>query len=161
MPPDPEQTYVLALGSNRGSTRGRTPAAMLCAALAELERAQISILAIAPIVATAPIGPAQRRFANTAVVARCSLLPPQLIILLKSIERHLGRRPAQRWGNRCIDIDIILWSGGLWQDRALSIPHPAWRGRRFVVDPVAQIVPDWRDPVTGHSARQIKARFGR
>jgi 2-amino-4-hydroxy-6-hydroxymethyldihydropteridine diphosphokinase len=159
--PGTEQIYVLALGSNRGGRHGREPRAMVAAALAELGRAGLELVAISPLIDTAPIGPAQRRFANAAVVVRAEHTPPELLTLIKSIERAMGRRAGQRWGNRPIDIDIILWSGGIWQDRTLSIPHPAWRQRRFVAGPVAMLVPEWRDPVSGQTVRQIFARLKR
>jgi 2-amino-4-hydroxy-6-hydroxymethyldihydropteridine diphosphokinase len=153
--------YVLALGSNRGARHGRTPKAMLAAAMAALKDIGLEVLAQSPVFDTLPLGPARRRFANAAAVVRSSSAPPELLKQVKALERALGRRPVQRWGNRAIDIDIILWSGGLWHDRTLSIPHPAWRTRRFVVDPLVSIVPDWRDPVTGLSVRQTSLRLRR
>ena len=77
---------------------------------------------------------------------------------LKAIERSFGRRPGRRWGARVIDLDIILWSGGVYAGAALTIPHPAFRARRFVLDPLATLVPRWRDPVTGLTVRQLAAR---
>ncbi|MBA3837305.1 MAG: 2-amino-4-hydroxy-6-hydroxymethyldihydropteridine diphosphokinase, partial [Zymomonas sp.] len=83
--------------------------------------------------------------------------PDALLARLKAIERGLGRRRGQRWGARVIDIDIILWSGGAWASPDLTIPHPAFRLRGFVLRPLAQIAPRWRDPVSGRTIRQLVA----
>ena len=87
--------------------------------------------------------------------------PPDLLDRLKAIEADFGRRPGQRWRERVIDLDIILWSEGVWADDLLTIPHPAFRQRRFVLDPLAQIAPDWRDPLTDLTVRQLAARLTR
>jgi 2-amino-4-hydroxy-6-hydroxymethyldihydropteridine diphosphokinase len=60
-----------------------------------------------------------------------------------------------------LDLDIILWSDGIWADRTLVIPHTAYRKRDFVIGPVSQIAPLWRDPLTGFSLLQQKARLDR
>ena len=60
-----------------------------------------------------------------------------------------------------IDLDIILWSGGSWGEPALTVPHRLFRGREFVLAPLARVAADWRDPVTGLSVRQLAARLRR
>jgi 2-amino-4-hydroxy-6-hydroxymethyldihydropteridine diphosphokinase len=89
------------------------------------------------------------------------LAPPALLNELKVIERELGRKPGQRWSARVLDLDILLWSGGIWASPGLSIPHPAFATRHFVIGPLSQIIPRWRDPVTGLTMRQLKARLDR
>ena len=149
-------SYALALGSNRRGRHG-SPAAELRAAigaLAPLGR----VRAVAPVFDTAPLGPSSRRFANSAVLLDTTLDPPALLAALKAIERDFGRRRGRRWGARVIDLDIILWSGGRVRRPDLVIPHPAFRARRFVLDPLAQIAPLWRDPQSGRTIRQLAAR---
>ena len=85
--------------------------------------------------------------------------PDTLLKKLKKIERAVGRRPGRRWGDRPLDLDIIAWSGGIWGSSALTIPHPEFRKRRFVLAPLCEIAPDWRDPVTHLTARQLLARL--
>lgn len=81
---------------------------------------------------------------------------------LQRIERDFGRtRTGERWGARTLDLDIILWSGGPWADARLTVPHRLWRQRSFVVDCLSEIAPLWRDPTSGLSVRQIKARLDR
>ena len=60
-----------------------------------------------------------------------------------------------------LDLDIILWSDGAWEGRGLVVPHPAFRQRLFVVEPLAELVPDWRDPVSGATVRQLLSMLRR
>jgi 2-amino-4-hydroxy-6-hydroxymethyldihydropteridine diphosphokinase len=60
-----------------------------------------------------------------------------------------------------LDLDILLWSGGKWHDRTLTIPHSQLRVRRFVLDPLVTIAPAWRDPLTHRTVRQLHARLTR
>lgn len=153
-------TYLIALGSNRrhhayGDPRGVVRAAMEeCAAFG-------TVLARSPVIATAAMGAAQRRFANAALVLASELAPPALLAALKRTEREFGRRRGQRWGDRVLDLDIILWSGGAWRSAGLTIPHPAFAQRRFVLDPACAIAPDWRDPLSGLTLAHAQARLTR
>ncbi|MEO5939151.1 MAG: 2-amino-4-hydroxy-6-hydroxymethyldihydropteridine diphosphokinase [Sphingomonas sp.] len=149
-------SYVIALGSNRRGRHGG-PADEVRAALAAIG----GLVAVSPMIATAPVGPSSRRFANAAALIDSDESPPDLLAHLKAIESDFGRRPGQRWGERVIDLDIVLWSGGVWADDRLTIPHPAFRIRAFVLGPLVQIVPDWRDPLTGLTVRQLAARLTR
>lgn len=105
------------------------------------------------------VGPGTRRFANAVALIESDLTPPELLAELKFIERAYGRRPGRRWGDRPLDLDIIAWSGGIWASPALTIPHPEFRARRFVIAPLCEIAPDWRDPITHLTARQLLARL--
>ena len=149
----PPATYAIAIGSNRPGRHGR-PEAEARAGIAALG----DVLAASRIVATPPLGPSSRRYANAVAILRSAESPLALLARLKKIERSFGRRPGRRWGARVIDLDIILWSGGVHVDAALTIPHPAFRSRRFVLDPLGTLVPRWRDPVTGLTIRQLAAR---
>ncbi|WP_174296826.1 2-amino-4-hydroxy-6-hydroxymethyldihydropteridine diphosphokinase [Sphingomonas bacterium] len=111
-----------------------------------------------PIVASAPLGPSIRRFANAVALIESDVAPPELLARLKAMERAFGRRRGRRWGARVIDLDIVLWSGGRWRSPGLAIPHPAFRDRDFVLAPLAMLVPGWRDPRTGRTMRQLAAR---
>ncbi len=112
-----------------------------------------TVTARSPVIASAPMGVAQRRFANAALVLASELDPPALLAACKRTEREFGRRPGQRWGDRVLDCDIILWSGGVWSSKTLAIPHPAFALRRFVLDPACSIAPDWRTAAIGGRAR--------
>jgi 2-amino-4-hydroxy-6-hydroxymethyldihydropteridine diphosphokinase len=149
----PVTSYAIALGSNRRSKHG-SPAGTLRAAAAAIPVERLS-----SIHATPALGPAGRSFANAAAIVSSRLSPPELLDRLKEIERDFGRRPGRRWGPRVIDLDIILWSEGAWEEPGLILPHPGMRTRRFVLDPLVQIAPDWRDPITGATIRQLVFRL--
>jgi 2-amino-4-hydroxy-6-hydroxymethyldihydropteridine diphosphokinase len=148
-------SYAIALGSNRRSRFG-APAATLRAAAAAIGAKRLS-----RIRATPALGPAGRNFANAIALVDSPLDPPALLAQLKSIERKFGRRPGRRWGPRVLDLDIILWSGGAWAGDGLVVPHPGFRDRMFVLEPLVALAPQWRDPVTGASIRQLRRRLGR
>lgn len=132
---------------------------MLRAALAELDRKGLKLKAVSPIVATEPLGPSLRRFANAAALVKTKRDPDDLLDRLKRIERKFGRRRGRRWGARVLDLDIVLWSGGAWSGPGLTVPHPEFRKRRFVLAPAVKIAPRWRDPLTGLSLRHLLARL--
>ena len=118
--------------------------------------------ASAPVIEIDPIGPSIRRYANSAAVIETDIEPEALLALLKRIEHDFGRRAGgQRWRARVIDLDIVLWSGGPYASPALTIPHKLFRERRFVLDPALAVAPDWRDPITGLTLRQLHARLTR
>ena len=132
---------------------------MLAAALGRLEGEGVRILAAAPVLLTDPVGPSLRRYANSAAVVETSLEPPEMLGLLKRIEREFGRRAGgQRWTSRVLDLDLVLWSGGCFAAPDLVIPHPLFRERAFVLVPAAAIAPRWRDPVSRLTLRQLRAR---
>jgi 2-amino-4-hydroxy-6-hydroxymethyldihydropteridine diphosphokinase len=152
----PRTSYAIAIGSNRYGRYG-APAAQVRDSrifLGEVGR----VIAASPVITSAPLGPSRRRFVNAAILLETLLDPPALLLALKAIERDFGRRGGVRWGARVIDLDIVLWSGGPWWDARLTVPHPRFRERRFVLDPLLAIVPDWRDPLTGLTVRQLAAR---
>lgn len=151
-------SYLIALGSNRRHHLYGDPGKVVRAAMEECA-ALGTVTARSPIMPTAPIGAAQRRFANAACVLDSKYDPPALLTALKRLEREFGRRSGQRWGDRVIDCDIVLWSGGVFASRALSIPHPEFRKRAFVLGPAGTIAPDWRDPITGLSVAHLNARL--
>lgn len=151
-------TYLIALGSNRRHHLYGRPRDVVRAAMEELA-ALGTVSARSPIMATPPIGAAQRRFANAAVVLESEYDPPALLAGLKSIECEFGRRGGRRWGDRVLDLDIVLWSGGKWNDTALSIPHREFHKRGFVLAPASAIAPRWRDPISGLSLIHLNARL--
>lgn len=156
------QRYLIALGSNQRHHRYGRPPQVLRAAMAALAGAGLTVEAAAPIMASAPLGPSRRRYANGAALLATDLLPLKLLDVLKAIEHQFGRRSGgQRWSARVLDLDIVLWSGGPWSSPGLTLPHTAFRERDFVLVPAVALAPDWRDPVTNLSLRHLKARLTR
>src|SRR5690606_26106218 len=155
-----KHAYLIALGSNRRHHRLGCPRDVLAAALERLRQEGVEPGAVAPVLVTEPVGPSLRRYANSATVVRTSLDPPALLDLAKRLEREFGRRNGgQRWTARVLDLDLILWSGGAYAEPGLTIPHPLFRERAFVLGPAVRIAPDWRDPITGLTIRQLHARL--
>ena len=157
-----EHRYLIALGSNQRHPRHGEPEQVLSAAFADLDREGLALDATSPIRGSAPIGPSRRRYANAAAIIRTRLDPPGLLAHLKAIERRFGRRPGgQRWRARVLDLDIILWSGGTFTARTLTVPHAAFRQRDFVLAPARAIAGTWRDPKTGLTIRHLAHRLRR
>jgi 2-amino-4-hydroxy-6-hydroxymethyldihydropteridine diphosphokinase len=153
--------YLIALGSNVRHHRHGDPRRVLQAALQALDGPDTILTAAAPIHTSAPLGPSKRRYANSAALIDSGLAPPALLDLLKRIERIFGRRGGQRWSARVLDLDIVLWNGGCWRSPKLTLPHPAFRQRAFVLTPALHLAPQWRDPVTGLTLRHLHARLTR
>jgi 2-amino-4-hydroxy-6-hydroxymethyldihydropteridine diphosphokinase len=150
--------YLIALGSNQRHPLAGRPSQVIEQAIAALEMPDIDIFAVSPIVTSTPLGPSQRRYANAAAILSSPLAPPALLQQLRAVEAHFGReRRGQKWRARVLDLDIILWSGGIWvsDGPALGIPHAQFRNRRFVLGPAQAIAPDWRDPISNRSIRQL------
>jgi 2-amino-4-hydroxy-6-hydroxymethyldihydropteridine diphosphokinase len=154
--------YLIALGSNVRHVRFGSPRRVLAAALKRLQAEGVEVLAVAPVVETDPVGPSIRRYANSAAVIETALEPEAVLALFKRIEREFGRRArGQRWRARVLDLDIVLWSGGAFASDGLTIPHPLFRQRAFVLDPAVGVAPSWRDPLTGATVRHLHARLTR
>jgi len=127
-----------------------------------MPRHGLAVEAASPIVDSAPLGPSRRRYANAAVLAASDLPPEACLDRLHEIERAFGRtRTGERWRARVLDLDLILWSGGAWSSERLTIPHPEFRRRDFVLAPAAAIAPAWRDPLFGQTVAQLLARLTR
>jgi len=163
--------YLVALGSNRRHHHHGAPAGVLAAASTALAEAGLEVVRAAPPIDSTPVGPAKRRYANGVVLLRTRLLPDALLVVLKTIEAGFGRRRGRRWGSRVLDLDIVLWSGGVWRSGGppsgregapwLVVPHEAFRARSFVLAPALALVPHWRDPLSGFSLRQLHSRLTR
>ena len=156
------QLYAIAIGSNRPHGRFGRPAGVVEAAIARLDQ-EFSLFDASPIVLNAAHGGAGRDFANTVALVESSLEPPEMLLQLKRLEREFGRRPGRRWGPRVLDLDLVLWSGGKFRSRRLTVPHPELARRSFVLQPLSAIAPGWRiGPVTvRHLAERLARRDAR
>lgn len=152
------QRYLIALGSNVRHPQFGRPRAVLAAAKQALESLG-QIRASSAIIDSAPVGPSLRQYANAALVLETEAQPDELLAMLKRIEGSFGNRRGQRWSSRVLDLDIVLWNGGIWACPALKIPHSEFRQRHFVLGPAAIIAPAWRDPLTSLSLQHLNARL--
>jgi 2-amino-4-hydroxy-6-hydroxymethyldihydropteridine diphosphokinase len=135
---------------------------VLRAAFAQLDRKGLKLKAASRVMTSAPLGPSRRRYANAAALVKTRLAPDAMLAQRLHIEGRFGRRPGgQRWSTRVLDLDIVLWSGGPWVSDGLVVPHVAFRDRPFALAPAAAVAPDWRDPLSGLTLRQLDARLTR
>jgi len=154
--------YLIALGSNQRHPRLGSPRAVLHNAARLIAEDGAKVLALSRVIETRPIGPSLRRYANAVLLARSKRPPKAMLKHLLAIEAACGRRRmGQRWRSRVLDLDIVLWDGGIVAKPRLALPHPRFRERDFVLGPAAQIAPNWRDPVTNLSLAQLHARLTR
>ncbi|MEM6476561.1 MAG: 2-amino-4-hydroxy-6-hydroxymethyldihydropteridine diphosphokinase [Pseudomonadota bacterium] len=159
------ETYLIALGSNMRVPGLGGPRVVIEAAFEALDERGLDVLATSPIIDSAPIGPSLRRYANAVAVVETSLSPPTLLARLHQLEHAFGRgrnqRRGARWRARVLDLDIVLWSGGVWAAPDLAIPHVEFRNRDFVLEPACKIAAPWRDPLTGLSVAHLAARLAK
>jgi 2-amino-4-hydroxy-6-hydroxymethyldihydropteridine diphosphokinase len=146
---------AVALGSNLGDR-----VAHLDHAVARLQGV-LRRLKISRYYETAPVGVVgpQPLYLNAAAVGETLLPPRALLDLLLGIERERGRErlPAPH-ASRTLDLDLILFAGLIIDEPDLVVPHPRFRERRFVLEPLAEIAPELVDPSTGETVAQLLAR---
>ena len=105
--------------------------------------ASLGTVRSAPLYRTAPLGPTQPAFYNTAVsLAAPDVQPRELIEIVLEIERMLGRDRSveTRWGPRTLDLDVLVWDDRAFRIEALEVPHPRLTERRFALAPVADLL---------------------
>jgi len=147
------KTVYLSLGSNLGD-RERN----LRDAIARLDAEGVRALRVSSLWETEPLeAPDQPWFLNLVVEAQTDLFPKLLLSRLRKIETRLGRKRLRPKGPRTIDIDILLYGGAIVEGPELTIPHPRLAGRRFVLEPLAELAPDLRHPVTRRTVREMLA----
>ncbi|MGA9521889.1 MAG: 2-amino-4-hydroxy-6-hydroxymethyldihydropteridine diphosphokinase [Myxococcaceae bacterium] len=138
-------SVYIGLGSNLGDRE-----ANLFAAVDALRRVDMfAVSRCSSLYESAPVGPTQPRFLNAVVELSCCCEPLRLLSLLKQIERDLGRQRRKRWGPREIDLDILLWDDQVIAEPTLQIPHLELHKRRFALEPLCELAPDLRHPITG------------
>jgi 2-amino-4-hydroxy-6-hydroxymethyldihydropteridine diphosphokinase len=97
----------------------------------------------------------QPLFLNAAVVGETALTARQFLEELLGIEAARGRQRPYPMASRTLDLDLILFGDAVIEEAGLVVPHPRFRGRRFVLEPLAEIAPDLADPVTGRSIADL------
>ena len=97
----------------------------------------------------------QRDFLNVAIGIETTFEPQELLAALQKIEQQLGRERVEKWGERTIDIDVIFYNGRIVDEANLVIPHPLMAERRFVLEPLNEIVPDIIHPILKKPVKQL------
>jgi len=147
------KTVYLSLGSNVGDRENN-----LREALERLEAERIHVLRRSSLYQTEPQNLRdQPWFLNAVVEAETELFPRQLLGCTQNIEREMGRRRGTPKGPRNIDIDILFYGRAVIDTLDLQTPHPRIAQRRFVLEPLAEIAPELRHPVSGKTARDMLA----
>ena len=168
---------AIGAGGNITSSEG-SPESTLVAALSSLCRESARICAVSRFYRTEAWPPGSGPgFVNAAALLRTSLAPRALLDLLHEVAARFGRRRDLRWGPRTLDLDLLFFGDRVLPDaetqawwRALPaerqqeeapdrliLPHPRLQDRPFVLIPLVEIAPGWRDPVTGRSVAEMAA----
>ena len=145
---------AIALGSNVGDREGHLRYAV--DRLASL----IANLRVSPFVETEPqdVSP-QPLFLNGAVVGESRVAPRALLNALLTIEGERGRERPHVGAPRTLDLDLVLFGNQIVEEPGLKVPHPRFRQRRFVLEPLAAIAPEMADPVTGLTIAELLGRL--
>lgn len=136
---------VIAVGTNIGQK-----AENLRQAISFLSEIKVTILAKSAIYETEPIGSATEPFLNGAILLKTKFSPLHLLEHLKFFEKKAGRdMTAPRWSNRVLDYDIITYNQGVTELNSVTIPHSEYSKRLFVLHPLYNVLPNWKDPISG------------
>jgi 2-amino-4-hydroxy-6-hydroxymethyldihydropteridine diphosphokinase len=142
---------AIALGSNLGDSWQ-----ILNDALDALHNLpDLTVTACSSLYKTAPVGPPQPDYLNCCALVSTDLSATDLLQTLLHIEQDFGRVRRERWGPRHLDLDLILYGQETIATPSLQVPHPRFRDRAFVLVPLAEIAPDWQDPITQQSIQAL------
>jgi len=144
----------IALGSNIGDRLGFLQKAMDALGSAP----GFKVRRVSSVYETEPVGKKdQPQFLNAAVELDSPMSPEDALVNLKQIERAVGRTPSERWGPREIDLDLIYVQDLVVNGPGLVLPHPEVASRRFVLTPLAEIAPEFVDPLRKRSLSELLA----
>jgi len=143
---------AVALGSNIGDRRGHLDYAV--------SRLGVFLhdIRVSTYYETAPVDVVgeQWDFLNAAAVGDTESSAREVLDALLAIEASRGWPRQQKKEPRTLDLDIILFGNQMIEEPGLIVPHPRFRDRRFVLDPLAEIAADWRDPTTGKTVAELR-----
>ena len=141
---------ALSLGSNIGDSK-----ATITDSFMELSKV-ISDMKVSSFYKTEPVSMKyQPNFINVVLTGRTCLSPVSLLRYVNMVERRFGRVREIKFGPRTLDIDIILFGDKIINMDYLKVPHPEFRKRLFVLVPLAEIAPHFRDPEDGREVHEI------
>ena len=144
---------VLGIGGNKGDR-----AAFLQKAMEALSQ-QASLIGYSQIYETEVWGGVATagNFLNQVLLLHTQMDAMELLEVIQGIEEQLGRTREQHWGDRTIDIDILYFGDQVWESPSLIIPHPYLAQRSFVLQPLAEILPNKIHPILGKTTLELLA----
>lgn len=146
-------TVYVALGSNL-----ENPLVQLKQAIETLRKSAKN-LQVSPFYGSKPLGPQdQPDYVNAVVKFETELAPLELLDWLQSIENAQGRVRLRRWGERTLDLDILLYGDEIIQNERLTVPHYDMKNREFVIVPLYDLNPKLCLP-TGESVAELYTQF--
>lgn len=100
-------------------------------------------------------GKSNGNYLNQVIVFNTSFFPEEILDLILEIELKMGRKREGKWGDRTMDIDILYFGNEKFQSERLTIPHPFLQERRFVLEPLAEILPDFVHPILNKANQEL------
>jgi 2-amino-4-hydroxy-6-hydroxymethyldihydropteridine diphosphokinase len=142
---------VLGLGSNMGDSRKAFSECLQTLA------AEGRVITVSRLWRTRAVGPPQPDYLNAAALVAWPAEPRALLARCFELEAAAGRdRSAEaRWGPRVLDIDLLLAELVVCRGPILALPHPRLHERRFALEPAAEVAPDWKHPLLGHTIAKL------
>lgn len=148
-----EEEVFLGLGSNLGDRMSYL--AMGLRLLGEVLR----IVDVSPVVASEAEGvpPAENHpdFLNAVIRGRTRLAPVELLEACHGMEERAGRVRGRSGAPRTLDIDLLFYGQRVMKTNVLEVPHPRWKERGFVLRPLLELAPEWRDPESGRTVEDL------
>ncbi len=144
---------VLGIGGNKGDRAGFLQKTM------EALSQQATLIGYSQIYETEVWGGVATagNFLNQVLLLHTQMDPMELLEVIQGIEEQLGRTREQHWGDRTIDIDILYFGDQVWDSPSLTIPHPYLAQRSFVLQPLAEILPNKIHPILGKTTLELLA----
>ena len=144
-------SIFIALGSNLGDKENN-----MKEALQRLTQKGVTVCKVSDFMATRPYGVTdQPDFLNAVAEIKTDYSPTELLRILLQVEQEMGRKRIRHWGERNIDLDLLLYDDRIIDLPELQVPHPDMQNRDFVLRPLVQIAPDTVHPVLGKTIRQL------
>ena len=144
-------SIFIALGSNLGDKENN-----MKEALQRLVQKGVKVCKVSDFMATRPYGVTdQPDFLNAVAEVKTDNSPTELLRVLLQVEQEMGRRRIRHWGERNIDLDLLLYNSQIIDLPDLKVPHPDMQNRDFVLRPLAQIAPDAVHPVLRKTAERL------
>lgn len=152
-----QEIVFIGFGGNQGDRRDFCDRAVALLNLLPLSR----VTGVSSYYESQPIDPqgilGSTWFYNGVVRLETSLSPKRLLDILQETERGLGRDDENRHGPRTMDFDILFFGQQVIEQPGLTVPHPRLHQRRFVLEPLVELAPDWTHPVLQRSAAALLA----